>query len=216
MPYNLWRILYFASRGDGAAVRRWRSDLAAGALRLPGNIVLSLSELLQTVAISDAETLQTIKAVHARGYTLDPHTAVGVAAALHHPFTAAPLDPTGQGGMTPGVETYDTSSAVICMACAHPVKFAFTVCEALGGDPATAVTSMPDVDKHPCVQQVAAIAASARLGYTSDTELPAGCCAVMRRADKEAWEEQLRELIEGLPGGAHHRPPPSGQLRSAL
>eukprot|EP00962_Isochrysis_galbana_P046235 scaffold18530_cov134-Isochrysis_galbana.AAC.1 len=215
MPYNLWRILYFASRGDGAAVRRWRSDLAAGALRLPGNIVLSLAELLQTVCISDAETLQTIKAAHGRGYTLDPHTAVGVAAALHHPFSAAPLDLT-QGGMAAGVESFDTSPAVICMACAHPVKFAATVGEALDWDPATVVQSMPDVANHLCVRQVAAVAASARVGYAQGTEMPPGCCAVLRRAQQEEWEAQLRTLIEGLPDGAKSRPAPAYHLRSAL
>lgn len=68
-------------------------------------------------ATDDAATLDTIRAIHqACGYTLDPHTAVGVAA--------------GEALMP------RLSGAVITLATAHPAKFPDAVVKATGVHPA--------------------------------------------------------------------------------
>jgi hypothetical protein len=276
LPYNLWRVLYWASDGDGAAVRDWREALASGALRLPRGITAALGARVRTVCVSDGETLassrvergrqkrgaggtiafepvagraslntshhtstppstppttppttpphlpphlpttqSTIRAVHARGYMLDPHTAVGVAAALRHPFrTLAGREDCGAPGAT------------VCLACAHPVKFASAVAEALGVSETDALRAMPDA-QHACVRRVrllslaqAASAAgpvrgsislrratgAAPRGYEPGAPLPAGCCAVLRHAERPDWERRLRDIIEGLPAPAATAP----------
>ncbi len=67
-------------------------------------------------SVNRAETLETIAAFHERtGYILDPHTAVGVKAALDHVDSGFPL---------------------ICLATAHPAKFDEAVVTATGRQPA--------------------------------------------------------------------------------
>ena len=68
---------------------------------------------VEAVAVDDATTLATMRAVHARhGYLPDPHTAVGLAA-------AEPL-------------ARDDGAPVICLAVAHPAKFPQAVARAVG------------------------------------------------------------------------------------
>lgn len=65
-----------------------------------------------SASVDQAETLDTIRDFHAKtGYLLDPHTAVGVKAAL---------------------DLLPAESARICLATAHPAKFGETVEKALG------------------------------------------------------------------------------------
>jgi threonine synthase len=67
------------------------------------------------VSISDEETLREIKRTHDRsGHILDPHTAVGVAAARLH---------SSSGGNV---------SSIIVAATAHPAKFGETIRRAIG------------------------------------------------------------------------------------
>ncbi|MBE9485614.1 MAG: threonine synthase [Chloroflexi bacterium] len=66
-------------------------------------------------SIDDNETIETISTFHKKtGYTLDPHTAVGVAAGERVRNTAYPL---------------------VCLATAHPAKFGDAVKKAIGSDP---------------------------------------------------------------------------------
>ena len=68
-------------------------------------------ERITAVAIDDAVTARTIREVYERdGYVVDPHTAVGIAAARHALNGAAPF----------------------CMAAAHPAKFPESVDAAIG------------------------------------------------------------------------------------
>jgi threonine synthase len=63
-----------------------------------------------------ADRLATIREIHARyGVTIDPHTADGVKVGLAHRESGVPL---------------------VCLETALPVKFAETIREALGQDPA--------------------------------------------------------------------------------
>ncbi|MDO9309329.1 MAG: threonine synthase, partial [Deltaproteobacteria bacterium] len=65
-----------------------------------------------SASVNQEETLATIRDFHAKtGYLLDPHTAVGVKAAL---------------------EMLPENSSRICLATAHPAKFGETVEKALG------------------------------------------------------------------------------------
>ena len=72
--------------------------------------------------VSDERTLATMSRLHEEhGVTVDPHTAVGYAAARDHLEAAA-------GGGTEG-------GPVIVLSTAHPAKFADTVRRATGADP---------------------------------------------------------------------------------
>ncbi len=66
-------------------------------------------------SVSEAETIQTIGDFYREhGYLLDPHTAVGVKAAL---------------------ERRDPQRPVVCLATAHPAKFGAAVAQAIGSEP---------------------------------------------------------------------------------
>lgn len=65
--------------------------------------------------VTEEDVLKTIKQFHEEhGYTLDPHTAVGVKAALEH--------------RKPGIP-------IVCLSTAHPAKFGDAVAEATGEQP---------------------------------------------------------------------------------
>ena len=112
---NFERYLYYLRDGDGAQVRRDMEGFAATG-------VLDLSACKERVAqdfrsrsVSEAEIIATIGDFHRRhGYLLDPHTAVGVKAAL---------------------ELRDLQRPVVCLATAHPAKFGAAVAQAIGNEP---------------------------------------------------------------------------------
>lgn len=113
---NLERYVYFLVECDPARVRE-----KFAALRETKRMPFSPGELeriredFRSASVGRAETLATIAAVHrSTGYLLDPHTAVGVAAARI----------CAKGEETP-----------ICLATAHPAKFGDVVEEAIGSAP---------------------------------------------------------------------------------
>ena len=68
----------------------------------------------ESVRVDDEETVATIQEVHSKhGYLLDPHSAVGYAAA----------------------QKISSSSPVISLSCAHPAKFAGAIERATGNPP---------------------------------------------------------------------------------
>ena len=209
MPYNLWRLLFVASGADGDAVRGWQAELArTGSLQLPPHICAWMSRHVRSVAVADDEALGTMRAVHAAtGYVLDPHTAVGVAAAKRTPF-----DRDDAGGR---------AEPLVCMGCAHAVKFLPAVARAFGCEEAAALGMLGE-RSHPNVAAVRAMAqqlmaaaptppkrptpwapAAAAAGEggrgagrgmaTTTLETPPGCTAVFRRG--EDWEVKLRALL---------------------
>lgn len=126
---NFERYLFYLYNGDAARVRQAMADFARD-----GRLVFSSSERQQVAAdflalsVNTAETLATIRAFKADcGYLLDPHTAVGVRAAL----TLA-----------------DKTVPVICLATAHPAKFGEAVQQAAGKAPPLP-PSLVDIDKRP-------------------------------------------------------------------
>ena len=109
---NFERYLYYLRDENSEQVRR---DMAAFARTGTIDLVQFKQRVQQDFAarsVSDAETIATIAEVHAReNYLLDPHTAVGVKAAM---------------------ELKSDERPVICLATAHPAKFGAAVQKAIG------------------------------------------------------------------------------------
>ena len=187
MPYNLWRLLYVASGSDGAAVRSWQAGLAArGKLELPSAVLAWIARHVRTVAVDDAATLAAMRDVHRRSsYFLDPHTAVGVAAAQRAPF--------GE---------HDDSESIVCMGCAHVVKFLPTLARAFDCSIDAAIGMLErECSSH---KNLAAVEQMARqVQVTADglsKVTPPGCTAVLRRG--EDWEAKVRALVTSVAGRA--------------
>lgn len=101
---NFERLLFDLYHRDGAEIRRLLQEFEQGTMALSDSALSSAKEVFASHRLNDEQTLNTIKKVHAdTEYTLDPHTAIGVAAAR-----------------------YCRSNQVvpmICLATAHPAKF---------------------------------------------------------------------------------------------
>ena len=111
---NFERFLFLRLGRDAQRVKAFMA-----AFREHGEARLPVTEIgdagIRATSIDTATTLRTIRAVYeAHGYIVDPHTAVGIAAARH-------LGSAENGGDAP-----------ICMAAAHPAKFPDAVREAIG------------------------------------------------------------------------------------
>jgi threonine synthase len=115
---NFERFLFHMG-GDNAAQMKTLMDNfeASGNLSPPDNLVAASRAHMDSASVSDKEVLATIADVHARGdgYVLDPHSAIGVAAARK-------VRPAG------------ASSPMVCLACAHWAKFPDANAAALGKD----------------------------------------------------------------------------------
>ncbi len=120
---NFERLLHALSGGDSAMIDELMSTFAAtGHAQIPAAI-MQAAERWVSGAVDDAETVATIKRWHAiSGEVLDPHTAIGVRVA------------EDRVGETP----------MICMATAHPAKFADAVVAA-GLAPSSLPSSMADL-----------------------------------------------------------------------
>jgi threonine synthase len=115
---NLERYLFELADHDPGRLSAWMREFErTGALRLERDRLAHISEDFLSGAVSEAETLDTIRAVYAReGYLLDPHSAVG--------YRAAQATPDGE------------RLPIVCMATAHPAKFGEAIRRAIGADPA--------------------------------------------------------------------------------
>lgn len=96
----------------GQEVTVWLSDLKSkGGFGVHKEILAAANRDFESERVSDDQTLQTIKQIYVKGgYVLDPHSAVGVAAALRSTERASPA------------KTYHIS-----LSTAHPAKFANAV-----------------------------------------------------------------------------------------
>ena len=114
---NFERLLFDLYGRDGKTLGGLMGDFRASrSLTLSATAHAEFTALFDAEAIDDAGTLATIRRVHeATGYLLDPHTAVGVAAAEAHAQAGAPI---------------------VTLATAHPAKFPDAVREATGLTPA--------------------------------------------------------------------------------
>ncbi|KAJ9078253.1 threonine synthase [Entomophthora muscae] len=110
---NFERLLwYLANTGDVpqacATLTKWMSEFAStGQVQLPEAALIQLRKWFSSYTINDAKTVEIIRDFYTATpspYLLDPHTAVGVGAALE---LKAQLSPT----------------PIVCLATAHPAKF---------------------------------------------------------------------------------------------
>lgn len=123
IPSNFERYVAEAYGGDTAGL----ADTLAGYQRtglyqLSGAAHARYRQDFTASAVSDAETLATIREIHSRyDYLLDPHSAVAMTAALRLREQLA-----DEGGQ---------ASSVVSLACAHPAKFPDAIQQALGTPP---------------------------------------------------------------------------------
>ena len=115
---NFERYLFHLYNQDASRVRA-----AFAELKGEGRITFSAEELDQvrrdfcSASVDQAQTIETIRNFHKEtGYLLDPHTAVGVKAAL---------------------ELLPSDICRVCLATAHPAKFGEVVEQAIGVPPPT-------------------------------------------------------------------------------
>ncbi|MEY4706368.1 MAG: hypothetical protein RJB58_91 [Pseudomonadota bacterium] len=113
---NFERALFEASNRDADWTAAAMNDFAASRrLALPPAVLQALRARYSAYASDDTETRAAIAAVHKEtGRIIDPHTAVGVAAARRL-------------GSTP--------SPVVVLSTAHPAKFPEAVTQAIGSPP---------------------------------------------------------------------------------
>jgi threonine synthase len=106
---NFERYLYFLMDRDPSKVRDLMNQMATeGKLEVPEEKRQQVAGTFVAAAVNEEQTLEQIRQTYAEcGYILDPHTAVGVKAAEAYPDA-------------------------ICLATAHPAKFADAVEQAIG------------------------------------------------------------------------------------
>ncbi len=112
---NFERYLYYLMNCDTVQTKALMVNfLKTGKLDLSDQLGQIQDDFLST-AVSEEAALKTIRCFkQAHDYTLDPHTAIGVHAALEHKTDGIPM---------------------ICLATAHPAKFGKVVAKATGTAP---------------------------------------------------------------------------------
>lgn len=120
---NFERLLHSLSGNDGAAIAALMAEFAEkGEAQIPQSVIDAADGLLSG-AVSDEETVATIKDWYAKtGEVLDPHTAIGIRVA----------------------EANTGDNPMVCMATAHPAKFPDAVVAA-GLAPSALPPSMQDL-----------------------------------------------------------------------
>jgi threonine synthase len=123
---NFERLLFEALERDGPAVARLMASLAqSGHFELSAGALERIRAEFSAERVSEDQTKATMRRVHElSGYVLDPHTAVGVAAAERRWSEA------GAEGNSGAVE-----APVVMLATAHPAKFPAAVKAATGVEP---------------------------------------------------------------------------------
>jgi threonine synthase len=145
---NFERYLFYRVGCDATRLAALMTEFGrTGAIRLPAGE----EKLFVAGSCDTAGTLATIKLYHERhGYLLDPHTAVGVSVAERYREAGLPM---------------------ICLATAHPAKFAGAIERAIG----------PGIATHPAIDELAS--------------LPTRCDDLS--ASPDALKAYLRGKIEG-------------------
>jgi threonine synthase len=112
---NFERYLYYRLGSDPAKVREAMAQFESrGKLVVPPLANGRIDDLIVAGSGNTAQTLATIREFHETyGYLLDPHSAVGIHVARPHLEPDAPM---------------------ICLATAHPAKFAQAILDATGRD----------------------------------------------------------------------------------
>lgn len=112
---NFERYLYYLLDGDSEKTADYMQKFSSDNVLDLSNYKDQIKRDFLAVAVTESEVFETIKTFsETHGYTLDPHTGVGVAAAKHCGSGAIPI---------------------VCLATAHPAKFSEVVEEAIGSPP---------------------------------------------------------------------------------
>lgn len=119
---NFERYLYYL---HGEDARKTRQDIESfsetGKIGFSSDQLDQIQSVFATRSVNETETLETIRNFHKQyGYVLDPHTAVGVCAAVSHQ------------------DSYNGSREklpIISLSTAHPAKFGTAVKKAIGREP---------------------------------------------------------------------------------
>lgn len=111
---NLERLLFDLYDRDGAAIAKMMDDFQSGPVELSRDALFRARELFASHRVDDEHTLACIREVREGcGYLLDPHSAIGVAAAR--------------------AMTLSADTPRITLATAHPAKFPDAVEKAVPG-----------------------------------------------------------------------------------
>ncbi len=115
---NFERLLFEFYDGDASAIRGLMQDLkTSGGFKLSETAYQRLRKYFSACCVDDQATLATIRRIHeTTGEILDPHSAVGVAAAEK-------------------CRKEQDTTPIITLATAHPAKFPDAVRQAIGSEP---------------------------------------------------------------------------------
>ena len=133
---NFERFLFHMGGDDPVQMKTLMDNFeSSGNLAPPASLVAASRAQMDSASVTDPEVLATIADTFKRGngYVLDPHSAIGVAAAQKKRPAAKP---------TP----------MVCLACAHWAKFPDANAKALGDDLAKGLTvpePLASLDKLP-------------------------------------------------------------------
>ena len=118
---NFERLLFELMDRDGEAVRKMMEDFAeTGNFGVSGDVLSRAHDLFSGFRLDDDGIINEIRTTHqSHGMVLDPHSAVGVAAA--------------RDAIDKGIIPADMP--VVSLACAHPAKFPDAVARATGVSP---------------------------------------------------------------------------------
>ena len=105
---NYERLLFDLYGRNGASIAQLMDEFREGQpIRIPESAVAGMRKLFSSCRVDDEQTLTAIKSWFDRtGYLMDPHTAIGVHAGEQERAEATPM---------------------VCLATAHPAKFAEAV-----------------------------------------------------------------------------------------
>jgi threonine synthase len=122
---NFERLLFDLAGRDGAALAARMTEFeATKRMVLPADQREAAAKLFASARVDDAEMAETMRWAQAHcGEILDPHTAIGLAAARRHTEESAACRDTGTAPM-------------VTLATAHPAKFPAAVHAACGIEPA--------------------------------------------------------------------------------
>ncbi|MCP4754559.1 MAG: threonine synthase [Proteobacteria bacterium] len=110
---NFERFLFDILGQNGERVQQKMTELSErNWFSLSADQLIEAQSVFTSVRINTEQTIHTIKKYKKSGLTIDPHTAVGIAASEQTPYPN-----------------------VICLATAHPAKFREAVIEATGEEP---------------------------------------------------------------------------------
>ena len=132
LPSNLERYLFDLYRQDSEVVSDLIEKLKQGSATLPLARLKQAQKTFKAFMVNQRMTVDQIRRTYSNaGYLLDPHTAVGMAAA-ERLLESNP----------------DPEPPTIVAGCAHPAKFPKTVSQASGQTPTLPLPSLRDLTEH--------------------------------------------------------------------